>query len=68
MNRRLCFALFSLLAAPIMCGLLPGCRKNKPNLPPERARTGARAAYAPPRALRADGPRLARVRARGALE
>ncbi len=57
MNRRLFLALFSLLVAPAVCGLLPGCRKNKPALPPERARTGARAAYAHTRKILSYGPR-----------
>lgn len=57
MNRRLFFALFPLGVILLVCGLLPGCRKNKVDLPPERDRTGARAAYAHTREILSYGPR-----------
>ena len=57
MNRRLFFALFPVGVALIFCLLLPGRRKDSVDLPPERDRTGARAAYAPTREILSYGPR-----------
>ena len=57
MNRRLFFALLPLSIVFPVCILLPGCRKDRIELPPKRDDTGARAAYAHTRTILSYGPR-----------
>ncbi|MFP6867459.1 MAG: M28 family peptidase [Roseibacillus sp.] len=58
MNRRLPPRVSLLLLGLALTVLVPGCGgKKKPNLPPERERTGARAAYHHTREILSFGPR-----------